>query len=302
MSEVSRKRSPYHADDGCIFCSTPQHTTKTRDADYWFDDGNIILVAEDVEFRVYAAPLMRCSPVFREMLSLLQPPGDHAVYSSIPIVPLFDHPTDIRCLLGSIIFGNDLRFSKTNPDFKTLSSLIRMGHKYQIDCGVEAGMHHLQSYYPARFADWEAVRAGPPHFSQLDHIGVVNLARLTDTPSVLPLAFLHCCTLDPRTLIKGLRREDDTWETLSPEDLATVLAVRAELIVADALDCMRILDEDCVDPEGCRQTLAAILLEHIGLQDWQRCFGAGWRQPLQTCLQRVGMVPCDVFADAIEQA
>lgn len=46
---------------------------RKRDAEFWYSDGNIILVARDVEFRVFKGILAEHSPVFRDMFSLPQP-------------------------------------------------------------------------------------------------------------------------------------------------------------------------------------------------------------------------------------
>ncbi|TFK89054.1 hypothetical protein K466DRAFT_545972 [Polyporus arcularius HHB13444] len=302
MSEVSRKRSRSQEDDDSgSRSSLPPAENRTRDADYWFDDGNLILVAEEVEFRVYAAPLMRRSPVFREMLSLPQPQADGAAYLSIPTVRLYDHPTDVRRLLGSIIFGNDLRFVKDRPDFRTLSSLIRMGHKYQIDYAVEGALAYLQHYCsypsPSQLTDLQAV---PSNFSALDHIGVVNIARLTHTPELRLLGLAHCCTLHPKALVRGLKREDGTSEKLSPEDLTIVLLVRAELIKDDGLDVLCIRDgaEDCEYAEECRWMLMRFLAYHIGTQE-QQSSSASWRQAWSSQLQDLHMLPSDRYADSI---
>ncbi|KAI0706733.1 hypothetical protein C8T65DRAFT_225727 [Cerioporus squamosus] len=299
MSE-SRKRPRYKADDESNPGSSPPPAkARTRDTEHWYPDGNIILVAGDVEFRVHVGVLTKRSPVLREILSDAHL---HAV-DEMPLVRLPDHPTEIRRLLGAFIYGNDLRFIKDAPDFKTLSSLIRMGHKYQLEYTVEAALEYLQPYYPSRLTEWEAMRAGPPNFSALDHIGVVNIARLTDTPDLLPVAFLHCCALDPKVLREGFKREDGTWEKLSPEDLATVLIARAELIKADALDCLYILriGQNCEDPDGCSETLMTVLSEHIGAQEWKESFEAGWRQSWKAYLEGIDMVPCEGCTDEIEE-
>ncbi|PIL24767.1 hypothetical protein GSI_12653 [Ganoderma sinense ZZ0214-1] len=44
-----------------------------RDEELWFEDGNLILIASEVEFRVYKGPLIAQSLVFKDMLSLPQP-------------------------------------------------------------------------------------------------------------------------------------------------------------------------------------------------------------------------------------
>ncbi|KAJ2974348.1 hypothetical protein NUW54_g11906 [Trametes sanguinea] len=57
----------------------------TKDEDFWFEDGNIVLVAQDVAFRVYKGPLMRHSTVFQDMFA----------FPSFPALP--QHLPASRC-------------------------------------------------------------------------------------------------------------------------------------------------------------------------------------------------------------
>ncbi len=75
-----------------------------KDEDFWFNDGTVILVARNVEFRVYEGLLAALSPVFKE---IFQADG-HAVRSvcvgkeeAFPcaIVHVSDCPEDLRYLL-----------------------------------------------------------------------------------------------------------------------------------------------------------------------------------------------------------
>lgn len=77
---------------------------RERDAEFWYSDGNIILVARDVEFRVFKGILAEHSPVFRDMFSLPQPPptaspGASAEDDTCPVVYLSDSPEDLRHVL-----------------------------------------------------------------------------------------------------------------------------------------------------------------------------------------------------------
>ena len=87
----------------------PQH-----DDEFWLDDGNLILIAGDVEFRVYKGPLIASSPVFKTMLSLPQPDGvapqPHCVCKYQPaVVQLSESPEDIRHLLRALVPGKTPR-------------------------------------------------------------------------------------------------------------------------------------------------------------------------------------------------
>lgn len=81
--------------------------SRKRDEEFWYEDGSIILVARDVEFRVFKGILAEHSPVFRDMFSLPQPQGDASsstgtsrdVEHPCPIVHLSDSPEDLRHVL-----------------------------------------------------------------------------------------------------------------------------------------------------------------------------------------------------------
>ena len=50
-------------------------SSDNRCEDLWFEDGNVVLRAEDTYFKVYEGILSRESPVFVDMFSLPHPPG-----------------------------------------------------------------------------------------------------------------------------------------------------------------------------------------------------------------------------------
>ena len=97
-------------------------------------------------------------------------------------------------------------------------------------------------------------------------IGVINLARLTESDDLLPLALLQCCKLGA-DITQGLAREDGTTEYLSPEDLGRCFAAKDRLMQRTILACLRIyasgrvsyeaIDEEhmCYDPVRCGQLL-----------------------------------------------
>ncbi|TBU51802.1 hypothetical protein BD310DRAFT_962923 [Dichomitus squalens] len=122
------------------------------DYELWYEDGTIILIAHDVEFRVYRGPLAKHSPLFRDMLSIPQPVEPHLLYQGqgqspeCPLIHLSDSPEDLRHIL-----------------------------RYQIDKLVDEGLYHLRRAYPT------ALPYRPAGVVGQCAIAVVNLARLTET-------------------------------------------------------------------------------------------------------------------------
>jgi hypothetical protein len=78
----------------------------TRSTDVWFDDGTLIIEADDMYFRVYKGILSTNSPVFEDMLSIPQPIGEGAVvYEGCPVVKLYDSSTDVMHFLKALHFS-----------------------------------------------------------------------------------------------------------------------------------------------------------------------------------------------------
>lgn len=64
--------------------------TRKKDAEFWFSDGTIILIVQNIEFRVYKGLLAERFPVFKDMLSFPQPAtvSDPTRTGTCPIVDL----------------------------------------------------------------------------------------------------------------------------------------------------------------------------------------------------------------------
>ena len=74
-----------------------------RDREFWYEDGNVILVAGNVEFRVFKGILADHSPVFKDMFTLPQPDTTPSETVACPTVDLSDSPSDLRHILRFII-------------------------------------------------------------------------------------------------------------------------------------------------------------------------------------------------------
>lgn len=90
-----------------------------RDEEFWFDDGNIVLIARNIEFKVFKSILAKHSPFFKDMFSLPPPilagisPGSSQVTSTVvdacPVVHLSDSPEDFRHVLRVCMPETNLR-------------------------------------------------------------------------------------------------------------------------------------------------------------------------------------------------
>ncbi|KAH9887013.1 hypothetical protein C8Q73DRAFT_768656 [Cubamyces lactineus] len=247
-----------------------QPTSSKRDAELWFEDGNLGLVAGDVEFKLYRGPLIAHSLVFKDMLSLPQPAGRD---EPCPVIPLYDSPDDLRHVLRVFIPGSTLRSVRTShraghyePSYEEVSACIRIGHKYEIEDLVQRNLDYLRKLYPSNFDAYLVARRNrPPTFTPAHAIGVVNLARLTGTDALLPAALMECCTLSGIGIVNGLERADGMRETLSPEDLGRCFVGRTRMAQASARIAHQMFRQSiakgCRHPACCVRVLQRLLNE-----------------------------------------
>ncbi|KAJ2987782.1 hypothetical protein NUW54_g9324 [Trametes sanguinea] len=78
----------------------------------WFDDGNIVLFAEDtasdvsVAFKVHRGVLARHSEVFQSMFELATPgSSDIKLAQGCPVVRMHDRPTELSALIRALYDG-----------------------------------------------------------------------------------------------------------------------------------------------------------------------------------------------------
>ena len=116
-------------------------------------------------------------------------------------------------------------------DFSELHAAIHLAHKYQCPDVETRALSILKQFYTPSFTDHvqfdpsTASLIRPPREAA---IAAVNIARLTETPSMLPFALYEACTLEERVL-DGYTRRDGSAERLTPDDLRLCLRARHEL-------------------------------------------------------------------------
>jgi len=232
-----------------------------RDDEFWYADGNIILIAKNHAFKVYCGILSQHSKVFRGLLSLPQPESAERM-DGCPIIHLIDSPDDVRYMLRYLLDYKKHFLVTKQITFVAAAALIRLGHKYQFEALQEEGTALLKSHFPDRYGMWFATQRRGVSFQDqpwlCDAMAAVNLAHLIGEDSVLPTALYACCQLDTSTLITGTAYADGVVERLSSEDLVACLDGRMELqrVLAACLRyiCTREDPNDEIDRTCDRQT------------------------------------------------
>lgn len=76
--------------------------------EFWFSDGNIVILAETMAFRLHQGVLSRHSEVFRDMFSFPQPEISETNAPSldgVPMVHVSDSAEDFVCLVNTLYDG-----------------------------------------------------------------------------------------------------------------------------------------------------------------------------------------------------
>ncbi|KAJ7111636.1 hypothetical protein C8R43DRAFT_852582, partial [Mycena crocata] len=113
----------------------------------WFPDGNIVLCAHNVLFRVFRGILAARSPVFADMLAFPQP-EDAEVVDGCPVLRLDDSAADTMYFLKALF---DYEFFAPYPaktDFDAIHGILRLGTKYRVEPLRRRALQHLSSAHP----------------------------------------------------------------------------------------------------------------------------------------------------------
>ncbi|KAM5544908.1 hypothetical protein V8D89_001806 [Ganoderma adspersum] len=259
-----------------------------RDSTIWFEDGNIVAIAQNTAFRFHKGVLALHSQVFRDLFS----------FDGCPVVHVTDTSYDFRELLRELYCGG---VTHLNPSatvtFSVLAALARLSHKYQLDQLLDAVLHRLRrTTFMTHFDAW--ARSGGFHadLSPLalrprHAVEALNLFRRLGAPAraMVPVALYGCCQLPAAALLAGTARDDGcaTQERLAPRDLELCFEAKARLTQATVRVTMALADFvearislGCAAPKLCLDSLAALLSStqgtmrfKIGADALNGCFG-----------------------------
>ncbi|KAI0700389.1 hypothetical protein C8T65DRAFT_285354 [Cerioporus squamosus] len=259
MSQDTRpaKRARVQGEEHSLDDNAVEH-----DEEFWFEDGNVVLVARNTGFRIYRGLLAAQSSVFADMFAASSP-DDTESYDGCPMVQLTDTPEDVRDLLRVLLPKSRRVYHEELHDhpFEEALAIIRLAHKYHIDDILQQALRCVLASYPATFGEYVSLKTEP----RWEHaISVVSIARLTDMQSMLPLALYRCCCLGG-DLVDGWERRDGSVEMLSMQDLKRCVSGR-DMIAREAVSFVaRIFNgepnPDCVD--DCDEVLEIIRTEAL---------------------------------------
>ncbi|PPQ82404.1 hypothetical protein CVT26_013319 [Gymnopilus dilepis] len=215
----------------CDDFAEPNEISKSR---FWFDDGNIILQAENTQYKVHRSLLANQSVVFRDMFSMPQPANPDPVVDACPVVPLSDKAADIEHVLSLFYDNFKAHDMREHMPFPLLAAILRIGKKYQIDHLQNEGLHRLRKEFPTDFAYWNENCVEVVAIKSLgDHLeAIINLAHELSVQSILPalyICYLSAVKMDD--ILYGTKDIDGVSIRLNEEAARQCLKGRNRLIL-----------------------------------------------------------------------
>ncbi|KIP03702.1 hypothetical protein PHLGIDRAFT_37291 [Phlebiopsis gigantea 11061_1 CR5-6] len=207
-----------------------------RCADLWYNDGTVVLQAENMLFKVYRGILEEQSPFFADLFTLPQRESNESEkYEDCPLVPMTDPAADVRVFLKAIFDYKFYSDVKTITDYNMILSVVKLSHKYQIDHLLRHSLPTFTAVYPPSLKNWD-IREGRRQYKPLTAaygkalpIFVIELARTTGIDVLLPSALFECCSLSINEIMYGVPTPDGTVLCLEARDQVLILQARERL-------------------------------------------------------------------------
>ncbi|GJE90684.1 BTB/POZ domain-containing protein [Phanerochaete sordida] len=177
----------------------------TRCEELWFEDGTVVLRAEDTVFRVYRGMLCRQSSVFKDLFEVPQPANGEC-YEGCPLVHMEATPAeDLRDILLAI---HDVDWPESITDNGVaLAGLLELSKKYDFPNVRQRVTKILLATFPTTLAMYDALNA--------HHTVYTVPKRLISTiPELVALARVLPGTAPqflPYTLWKLIRAPETDW-------------------------------------------------------------------------------------------
>ena len=163
---------------------------------HYYEDGNLILVVENTKFRLWRSMLAHKSEVMKDMLSVPQAPQNDiatgkAAQEMIDGVPAITLTDDLKVftILLDILMPQEPRL----PTLKESILLYPILDKYAFETLRKYVISEVHSKLPFTFED--SIRLGV-YDDLVFAVQVIQLARLMDDKTLLPLAFYALAVKD----------------------------------------------------------------------------------------------------------
>ncbi|TCD68722.1 hypothetical protein EIP91_010006 [Steccherinum ochraceum] len=245
----------------------------------WFDDGNVILVAEKTAFRVYQGVLSKNSEIFRDMFTIPQP-ADAEKLEGCPVVHLSDSQKDLERFLSAVFDLGNTYYGTQRLPFSIVSAMLRLGTKYGVDFLRESAIGRLRTIFPPRLSDfhnaftewalWLESGGDPANeaafsntlvdMKQEDLFEALNLVQSLGLDAFLPQALYCCACIQGELLLVGHTDVDGYHHELSSDDLKNLYRAqfqfREEWVKRATFYLIGKPVPHCLTPQACAEGLS----------------------------------------------
>ncbi|EDR11217.1 uncharacterized protein LACBIDRAFT_315775 [Laccaria bicolor S238N-H82] len=194
----------------------------------WFDDGSIIIQAEDTQFCVHKSVILKHFPTLNDLVSSPQSSSNGCA-----IIKLSDSAKDWESLLTMIYDHLPTCKSTDLIPFRTLVAMLRLGDKYHGHSIREEALRFLRYEFPQDLDDWMDIwgtKIYPYPESEFDFI---NLADEIGLHSVLPAMYYTCIKYEKlKDIFYGHPNSDGSVMRLSSDVQACLVIGREKLAFA----------------------------------------------------------------------
>ncbi|KAG6884922.1 hypothetical protein C0993_007241 [Termitomyces sp. T159_Od127] len=253
-----------------------------QNQEFWFSDGSIVLVIEDVAFCVHKSILGKHSKVFSDLFMVPQPQNGVEKIGDIPVVHLADDLGDFTDVLRALYEPLSVQFSQTfqselltildvssyfdklshDADLPAImqfvSGILRISTKYDIVVLRDKCISILRRIFPSSLSDCDILLSSKYSYNASSIVRAIPLAREANIPEILPWAFYVSTSIPNDTLL------NDT--VLSWQDKALCLVGKEKLWELQKSLTHRFLFESTRNP-AC-QLLCQV--RHPQLMSWHR--------------------------------
>ncbi|KAJ3538396.1 hypothetical protein NMY22_g5182 [Coprinellus aureogranulatus] len=190
-----RRRTEEPIAEGSARSTTPKRSEKV-----WFDDGNIVIQAGSLQFKVHKGVLVKQSTVFADLFQMPHPVNEPTL-DGCPIVEMHDSAEDMEHALLAVYGDPDHLGATAKPDLPALIGMLRLGKKYELVHVRDEGLARLKREFPTSLEEYSKIlgSAESPSFllrpgsegrlAQL--FNIINLAHECSIQSILPALYLR---------------------------------------------------------------------------------------------------------------
>ncbi|KAJ6584636.1 hypothetical protein B0H19DRAFT_1015201 [Mycena capillaripes] len=276
-------------------------TPLMRSAEYWFDDGNIILQVESTQFRLTKSMLSMHSNVFRDMFTVPLPPDEPTVENCPVVILTGDTAKDWIHFLG-VVYPKC--FVEEAPRMEVIAGVLRLSKKYDFPIFRKDCIRRLKMELPTTLEELDDLTSTWTLIQDENDIffTIVSLAREIGLYSILPLVYCFMVTINDKIYIPRIL--DTTDASLSDGDRLACLRGYHVLQELQSMTTMAWLDLNkphipcatCQHPDKCLSVVKEIICDLSGIHPPQIWIIDDWSEEWENSLcGRCGKKAKEVF-------